>query len=85
MNTMELNGAMARKGKSSNDLARAIRKSHVSFNKKRFGEVPFDLNEICGVVTELELDLQQVNEIFFDGNLRDSKFCYILQKNITAE
>ena len=70
MNTMELNVAMMRKNATAKDMAEAIKKSHVSFNKKRCGDVPFDVNEVRAIASALELDLQQVNVIFFDQHLR---------------
>ena len=70
MNTMELNVAMMRKNVNAKDLSEAIKKSHVSFNKKRCGDVPFDVNEVKAIAVALELDLQQVNLIFFDNDLR---------------
>jgi hypothetical protein len=54
-------------------MAQVIQKSHVSFNKKRFGETPFDAKEILALADALELSLQQVNVIFFDSHLRDRK------------
>jgi len=74
MNTTELNVAMVRKNVTANDMALAIRKSHVSFNKKRSGEIAFDANEIMALSTALSLTLQQVNVIFFDNILPDGNF-----------
>ena len=71
MNTMELNVAMMRKNTTAKDMSEAIKKSHVSFNKKRCGDVPFDVNEVRAIASALGLDLQQVNLIFFDNSLRD--------------
>jgi len=72
MNTPELNAAMARKGLNAKDLSNAIKKSHVSFNKKRYGEVPFDVNEVREIASALALTIEQVDVIFFDGSLRGS-------------
>ena len=74
MDTTELNVAMLRKGVTANQLADAIEKSRVSFNRKKFGEVPFDTREIFAIADALSLNLQQVNVIFFDGNLHDGNF-----------
>jgi hypothetical protein len=71
INTMELNVAMLRKGVSALDMSEAIRKSRVTFNKKRFGETPFDANEIAALKAALELTPTQVDVIFFGGSLFD--------------
>lgn len=73
MNTLELNGEMARKNFSSDQGAAAIGKSRVTFNKKRYGEIPFDVTEILALSNELSLSLEKVNTIFFDGKLHISK------------
>jgi hypothetical protein len=73
MNTMELNVAMMRKGATAQTMSEAIKKSHVSFNKKRCGDVPFDVNEVKAIASALDLDLQAVNLIFFDLTLHDGK------------
>jgi hypothetical protein len=73
MNTMELNVAMTRNNVTAKKMAEAIRKSHVSFNKKRCGDVPFNVNEVKSIASALSLTLEQVNDIFFDSNLPLSK------------
>jgi len=70
MNTTELNVAMVRKGFNSQMMGNAIKKSHVSFNKKKYGDVPFDVNEVQAIASALSLTLEQVNEIFFDNTLQ---------------
>ena len=74
MNTMELNVAMLRKEMTAQNMADVIKKSHVSFNKKRCGDVPFDVNEVRAIAAALSLSIEQVDDIFFDGNLRDGNF-----------
>lgn len=71
MNTTELNVAMLRKNATTTQMADAIKKSRVSFNRKKFGEVPFDANEILALSEALSLTMGQVNVIFFDSQLRD--------------
>ncbi len=71
MNTTEMKVAMLRKKVGSKEMADVIQKSRVSFDKKLFGHIPFDINEIQALATALSLTLQQVNVIFFDGNLPD--------------
>ena len=74
MNTTELNVAMLRKNATATQMADVIKKSRVSFNRKKYGEVPFDANEISAIAEALSLNLQQVNVIFFDSNLHDGNF-----------
>jgi hypothetical protein len=61
---MELNVVMLRKNVGSKELADVIKKSRVSFDKKRFGHVPFDINEVRALASALSLTLEQVNIIF---------------------
>jgi hypothetical protein len=68
---MELNVAMLRNNATATKMADAIKKSRVSFNRKKYGEVPFDANEILALSKELSLTLEQVNVIFFDNELHD--------------
>jgi len=75
VNTMELNVAMLRKNFTANDLADVIMLSRVSFNKRRSGQLPFKPDEIKLVAKALELTPEQVNDIFFDGDLHDGKYC----------
>ena len=64
MNTVELNVAMLRKKMTVQDMADVIKKSHVSFNKKRCGDVPFDVNEVRAIAGALSLTIEQVDDIF---------------------
>lgn len=69
MNSLELEFARKRKNKSKEDMAVAIGKSVVSYAKKESGEVKFSDEEKVVVARELDLTIDQVNAIFFDGNL----------------
>ena len=69
MNSLELEYARKRKNKSKADMAAAIGKSEVSYAKKERGEVKFTDEEKVIVSRELDLTSEQVNGIFFDGNL----------------
>ena len=74
MNTMELNVAMLRNRVSALDMADVLMMSRVSFNKRRDGHTPFLQHEIVLLAQALNLTAEQVNIIFFDGNLPDSKY-----------
>lgn len=69
MNRLELEYARKRKDKSKADMAAAIGKSVVSYAKKERGEVKFSDEEKVVIARELDLTPEQVNAIFFDGNL----------------
>ena len=73
VNTMELEIMMKRLGMSSDDIADRIEKSRVSFNFKRKGAVAFTIEEVIALSNAMSLTLDQVNLIFFDGNLRGGK------------
>jgi hypothetical protein len=53
MSTMEMNIVMLRKNAWSKELADVIQKSRVSFDKKRFGHIPFDIKEVRALATAL--------------------------------
>ena len=69
MNSLELEFARKKKGKTKEDMARAIGKTRISYQKKESGEVGFSDEEKIVIAKELELTADQVNAIFFDGNL----------------
>lgn len=69
MNQLELEYARRRKGKTKEDMAALIGKSLVSYGKKERGEISFNDEEKVLIARELELTPEQVNAIFFDGNL----------------
>ena len=69
MNSLKLEFARRAKGKSPQDLAAAIGKTVNSYQKKERGDVAFNDEEKVIVARELDLTLEQVSEIFFDGKL----------------
>lgn len=69
MDSLKLEFARRAKNKSRADMARVIRKTVNSYNKKERGEVDFSDKEKIAVAKVLSLSLEQVNEIFFDGKL----------------
>jgi len=71
VNKLELNAAMARKDTSATEMAQVIRRSRVTFDKKRIGEVPFLDHEILAMSNALELTLEDVDTVFFGGHLRN--------------
>ena len=69
MESLKLEFARREKGKTKKDMADAIGKSETSYAKKERGEVAFSDDEKITVAKELELTLEQVGDIFFDGKL----------------
>ncbi|MDT3700765.1 MAG: helix-turn-helix transcriptional regulator [Thermincola sp.] len=69
MNCMELKFARQRKHRTQKDMADVIRKSLNSYSLKERGEVAFSPDEIVMVSLSLGLTAEQINDIFFDGNL----------------
>lgn len=69
MNSLKLEFARRDKDRSREDMARVIGKSVNGYNKKERGEVAFSDEEKIAVAKDLNLSLEQVNEIFFDGKL----------------
>ena len=71
MNSLKLQIARMRKGKTSQDMGEVIGKSRESYSKKETGEIRFSYEEVIAVADALDLSLQQVNTIIFDGKLKD--------------
>ncbi len=69
MDSLELEYARKRKGKSKADMAAVIGKSVVSYSKKERGDVKFTDEEKVIRIREPGLTGSQYNAIFFDGNL----------------
>ena len=69
LNSLELEYARKRKGKSTERMADVIGKSTQSYCKKESGEVSFSDEEKVAVAKELELTAEMFNVIFFDRKL----------------
>lgn len=69
MNSLELKFARQREGLSQREMAEAIKKSIDSYSKKERGKVSFSPDEILKATLRLNLNYEQFNMIFFDGNL----------------
>lgn len=69
MNSSKLKGLRVEKGKTQEEMAKAIEKSLDSYAKKERGEVIFLPDEIAIISNLLEMTFEQVNDIFFDGKL----------------
>ena len=76
MKQLEIKGARVIKGRrimlgfSQQQMAELINKSKSSYVKKESGEVPFSINEAILVADKLGLDLEDFNEVFLGGQLK---------------
>ncbi len=73
MDSLELEYARKRKGKSKADMAAAIGKSVVSYSKKERGDVKFTDEEKVILTRELGLTGSQYNSIFLTATYRCGK------------
>lgn len=69
MDLGELKAALARAGMTARDLARCIDMPETTLSVKMRGETEFKNSEIRAVVNALRLDMNQVNQIFFGGDV----------------
>ncbi|MEY8230172.1 helix-turn-helix transcriptional regulator [Oscillospiraceae bacterium 50-16] len=72
MNAIELKVARTRKGFTQEYVASCLGISTVGYSKKERGESGFSPEQITAVARVLEMDQDQVNTIFFDGQLPKS-------------
>ena len=71
MNLMELKIARIRKEFTQKELAEKLGMAEVSYNRKEKGIREFSRDEIEKLALLLSLDMDKVNEIFFNGKLTD--------------
>ncbi|KGP76766.1 hypothetical protein JT05_02850 [Desulfosporosinus sp. Tol-M] len=69
MKSMELKFARMRKHKTQENMADVIGKSPSSYSMKELGKVTFSPDEIIAISLNLEFTIEQISDIFFDGNL----------------
>jgi hypothetical protein len=74
MNTAALKAAMILKEINTEGLSAVLQMSRVSLGKRLYEGKSFTAEEIRVIATTLDLDLQKVNAIFFDGSLRDRNY-----------
>ena len=74
MNAIELKVARTRKKFTQEHMASSLGISTVAYSTKERGESGFSPEQIKAVAKVLELDQDQVNTIFFDGQLPKSNF-----------
>lgn len=64
MNSLELEIARRRKGKSRMDMATVIGKCRNAYAKKETGQTPFTDEEKLALAAELDLTMEQFSVIF---------------------
>lgn len=69
MNSLELKLVCLRRGKRTKDMATILGLNDQSWRLKVQGGTPFSIKQVLEVARELELNLEEVNIIFFDGKL----------------
>ncbi|MDI3478546.1 MAG: hypothetical protein PWQ59_2071 [Thermoanaerobacterium sp.] len=69
MNLLKLRGMRITKGYTQEKLAKMIGISAKTYNRKELGVIDFNLQEITTIVDLFGLNLDEVNEIFFDNKI----------------
>lgn len=69
MNLIALKVALVKAGMTARELAFRIGMPETTLSYKMRGETEFKNSEIRAITKALELDLDQVNNIFFDGSV----------------
>ena len=69
MNLELLKKAQAERGVMSKFLAEKLNTTRPTFSKKLRGDCPFYADDVKNISLALRLSLQEINDIFFDGQL----------------
>lgn len=69
MNLKELKIERIRKEITQKEMAKKMKISEVSYNRKEQGKRSFSIEEIKSIAAILGLDCLKINEIFFDNEL----------------
>jgi DNA-binding XRE family transcriptional regulator len=69
LNTNKLKSLRVLKGYTQQVMAKKADMSTKTFNRKELGLIPFTGEEIVKISSILSLDINLVDEIFFDGRL----------------
>lgn len=69
MDSLRLEYARKRRGRSKADMAKLIKKSLNSYTKKEAGHVGFTDEEKLLITADLDLTAEEFDAIFYDGNL----------------
>lgn len=69
MDSLRLEYARKRRGRTKADMAKVIKKSLNSYSKKEAGRVGFSDEEKLAISADLELTAEEFDAIFYDGSL----------------
>lgn len=69
MNTKKLKSLRVLNGLTQENVAEMAKMSTKTYNRKELGIIPFNDEEILALSAILNLDINLVNEIFFDNQL----------------
>lgn len=71
MNVSSLKSARVKKGLTQTEISKIMGITHTTYNRKELGVVEFVLSEVEQVSQILDLNLDEVNEIFFDNKITE--------------
>lgn len=71
VNTLELKSARVRKGYTQKSIAQKLKLSNISYGFKERGKIEFTISEMLSIVKILELNIYEINKIFFDNKLTE--------------
>jgi DNA-binding XRE family transcriptional regulator len=69
MNTRKLKSVRVEKNHTQKSLARAVGMSEKTYNRKELGIIDFTRSEMLNISNILGLNIEMVNEIFFENKL----------------
>lgn len=69
MNSDLLKSKRVYKGFTQKDIAQKMGVSEKTYNQKELGKATFTINEVIVMTILLELNLNEINAIFFENNL----------------
>lgn len=73
MKTLKLKSIRVGKGYIQSKLAKEMGTSENTYNRKELGMIAFTIEEVKKISEILDLDIDQVNDIFFDNQLTNTK------------
>lgn len=71
MNSNKLKGIRVSKGYTQEKMATKLEMATKTYNRKELGNVEFNRSEISEIAAILELNLTDINEIFFDNKITE--------------
>lgn len=69
MNSLKLKGARVSKGLNQEETAKKVGVALPTYCNKENGKIPFTTKEISKLSKIFDLNIVEINDIFFDGDL----------------